>query len=175
MKGKSSLLSSNQFQFASSIIQKQSLSSLNLFVGVVEKLLGVFQGEKVKLLFEMKSSRRFVERMSLDIRGKEDGASKLRMNGVEMEQKRDKYAGKFFFFFFLFFVLLLLFYICCLLFICFLLFINVCSKPPESITQQKPILAKAIKEIKDLQTNLEKDVGGLISHKVNIIGDLNDL
>ena len=39
MKGKSSLLSSNQFQFASSVVQKQTLSSVQGFLEVVERLL----------------------------------------------------------------------------------------------------------------------------------------
>ena len=121
----------------------------------------MFEGEKGRVLLELKSSGRFVERMSLDIRSKEDTASKLRMGGRELEARRQKCFGKYFFLaFFFFFCFVLEFYS----------FLNAAF-----VEKQKPVLAKAIREIKEMQKNLEKDIGSLISREVNIVGDFNNL
>ena len=93
MKGKANLLSINQFQYASSLIQRQTISTVETFLECIQNILKQFNSDRIKLLFEMKSSRLFVERTSLTIRQKEDAASKLQMIVLELTSKRETYAG----------------------------------------------------------------------------------
>lgn len=94
MKAKDTLLASNQFQFASAIVQRQTISSVEAFLQSVTRVLKLFNEERVRLLFEMKSSRHFVDRMTASIRQKKDAANKLSMGILELQAKQAAYAGE---------------------------------------------------------------------------------
>jgi len=64
----------------------------------------MFERERVRILFELKSSRHFADRMSNDIRVKQDAAAKMQLSITEIKVKKTNYCGALLFDEFIFFL-----------------------------------------------------------------------
>jgi hypothetical protein len=169
MKAKDTLLASNQFQFASAIVQRQTISSVEAFLQSVTRALKLFSEERVRVLFEMKSSRHFVDRMTASIRQKKDAANKLNMGILELKAKQAASAGshrdllsfpqRYFFSLSLFLSQL----------------ITPVRFSVADVASKRPVVDQIIQRVKKTQKAIELSLSAIYRRNVNIIGDINSL